>query len=186
MLNRSFDREGLLHRIAHELTHEFQDENNITIKDPEKRKEYEVNYNKITRSAMEQNGYLQIFAYLNYFFTKSELSANLSGLYTELKHGNVTKGNYEEVYTQTTFYKALSGAINKFKYLQTLSNAEWESMKLLGKNQGFFKTKTLNTNNTDVFKTVWVNFIQRAIDYIDVVSNKAIYKAIKDNEILIS
>ena len=173
--------------ISHELAHHFQWENHADNYDAEfpKHKGYNKEYESILKQyGQEQDEDKKKFLHLNYFFTKSEISADMTKLHKELTGYKIDTTNRVDIYKRTNFYKEYSQMLSAFNYLQTLPNQKWEGFRKMSQIEGneFYKPhmKLNKTGAGVVFKNHWIKFINRMVTYTNNSVNNIIIKAIQD------
>jgi hypothetical protein len=183
--NGKYDRKRLESDIAHEITHYIQRANNRSLLTDKDIEEYNKQYNRITKSYLEQNdGILRNFSAICYYFTKSEISAKLNGLYTELMNNDIKYKNQVEVYKITSFYDEYSYILGLYENIKNASDDEWTAFRELAQHGEFYKPNlTLASTSTNYkFKKDFVNFTDRMIEYTNKGINVVIKKALIANK----
>jgi hypothetical protein len=168
-INGEYSRINLLTTIAHELTHTIQMSNNYKLKNDEYAKYYNKQYNNITKQYFQDDKYNTQFVDLCYFFTKSEVSANLNGLYVELVEKKGNKNNVHDLYLTTEFYREYKIVLGEYNELLSLSNDKWDVFRQIAQLHDFYKEtmKLAKTPNGNIFKRHFCIFIDRMIKYTD-------------------
>lgn len=167
ILNGKYNRKKLENTISHELTHYVQAYNNEKLKTADGVTKYNKQYKNITQYQLKQNdGINKDFAYICYFFTRSEISAKLSELYTELKNEGANAKNVDNLYLTTGFYEDYSDALQAYNNLLSLTY-EWATFKSIAQSYEFFKENMQLSKVKDhmAFKNLFVKFINVMIKY---------------------
>jgi hypothetical protein len=182
MVNGKYSKKQVLKDIGHELTHYYQNKNNYSIQSTTDFERYNKNYDQINSQISNEKSNLSDFSFVCYFFTKSEISANINGLYTELKKRNINKENNTTIYKETQFYKDYGDVLNIYSNIQ--NSNEWDEFRGLAQKFNFYKDGTIlnTTNNDEKFRKYWITFINRMIAYINNSINQIIYKIIQEKE----
>jgi len=169
VLNGKYNGKKLKMDIVHEITHFNQGANNNKLKTQKDIDDYNAQYSHITDSYFKQDeGTLKNASYLCYFFTKSEISANINELYSELYEINdINKLNYKSYYENTDFYDKFSYAIEMYNDLFNVPDIMWNKIRKTCQTYKFFKPEMIlsKTTNDNVFKKDFLNYIKRMIDY---------------------
>ena len=185
-LGKDWDKLKILTGITHELTHKFQTSNNSKITNEKDYNEYLKQYTNVTTQAIENsNSYFRLFSFICYYFTKSEISANINELNTELRNKkNITRDNYMSIYKLTSFYKKHSDILEKYQLLCSQPDGKWAKFRDLAQQFGFYKpTMRLNTTQDGmVFKKHWIGFIDRMIEYTNKSVNRVLYTMIENKK----
>jgi len=188
ILNGRYSGERLKTDIVHEITHFNQGANNNKLKTQKDIDDYNAQYNRITDAYFKQDeGTLKNTSYLCYFFTKSEISANINGLYSELYHINgIDKLNYKNYYQNTDVFNKFSYAIEMYNDLANVPDNMWDKIRETCQTYKFFKPEMIlsKTTNNNVFKKDFLSYLKRMIDYtqqrVDTILTRIIQE--KENE----
>jgi hypothetical protein len=174
-----YNEKNIRGNIMHEIVHHFQ-----AAHIPDYAKYNEQYTNVIDGYFKEEDDDNRRFSILCYYFTRSEISANVNKLYYELEKGNVNGTNVNELYGKTFFYREYSDMLEEYNSLLSLPDEKWEVFRKMAQQHKFYKP-TLELNNTKncmVFKNSWHNFMDAMIKYMDNSVKIVIQKAIEDNK----
>jgi len=171
IVNGKYAKNSLINDISHEITHINQTINNRKLTNQDEIDKYNKQYDNITKYNLNNDeGLLKDVAYLCYYFTKSEISANLNGLYYQLREykNEVNKDNYLQYYQQSDFYSNYKEVLNTFEMIKSIPDDEFEEIKTMVQTHEFFKP-TINLSlikDNSIFKINFIKYIERMNDYM--------------------
>lgn len=149
-LNKQVFPQNIQSSLYHEFTHAFENYNKLKKGGGLFYDLYNTNYSDISKWKVDNN----IFKYVNYYLlNKTELSANIAGVYGDLERINSIRKNFSKDIKETdaykNYYKIRNDLIPK---LMNMGDSEWENFR----KQTF--EKYLKTPEVKVFKNDFLKF----------------------------
>jgi hypothetical protein len=180
--NNKIDTSRLYYDLSHEITHSIQLHNNKHLGTKENYKKHNEEYMNIMNSYRNNKDIIKIFAYICYYFTRSEISARVNSLYTELKARWVNKDNYKRLYNESKYYKEYYNVMNLYNYIINLPIEQWEPLREVAQTGKFYKIglKLATTTSDEKFKEEFKFFYDRMVRYANNLTSNVINKAIQD------
>jgi hypothetical protein len=168
MYNGNFDGRHLRGKIAHEMTHFFQNKFNKVTHSFQEEEGHNKSYNNLHDFIVKNKGNLGYgIATCLYLFMKNELSANINTLGGQLKDNGINAGNRNEILQNCPIYKNYIETINWFYNAISKAGVEWDEIRIKLQGAGMFdKNSSMNTAETgQQFKKAFSYHIMRKIDY---------------------